>query len=182
MKKTKALTCLLTAALIVASLAGCGDTEAAATEEVSLQQEQTQPQDQNQRGNMAKVVSMEGDTITVLLADMSDDSGRGGGTPPGDGAAPGETTGAAVGTDGTTPPDGGGQPGQGGPGGGGREIEFSTEETTYTLSDDVTVIKGMGDSSSEIDLSELAADTVINFTTETGDDGNEVITSIVVME
>jgi len=40
----------------------------------------------------------------------------------------------------------------------------------------------VGDGAAKIDLSELAADDVITFTTTTGDDGNEVIVTIQVME
>ena len=204
MKKTKVISCLLAAALIAASFAGCGDTASASTGDTSQKQEQQQPQ--NQKGTMAKVVSLEGDQITVLLADMPTDK-VGGGTPP-NGRS---TTDSAAQTDGKTPPsappDGGdksggtppdGQSGatppaistdssdqqgkSGEPRQGGGQIQFTGEQVTYTLSGDVKVTKGMGDSATEIDLSEIAADSVIRFTTTTGDDGNEVVSSIQVME
>ena len=204
MKKTKVISCLLAATLIAASFAGCGDTASASTDDTSQKQEQQQPQEQ--KGTMAKVVSLEGDQITVLLADMPADNG-GGGTPPSNGG----TTDSATQTDGKTPPsappDGGGkqggtppdgqsgatppsistdgsdQQGQSGqPRQGGGQIQFTGEQVTYTLSDDIKVTKGMGDSAIEIDLSKIAADSVISFTTTTDADGNEVISSIQVME
>lgn len=219
MKKFRIVTCLLTAALIAASFAGCGSTEAKTSNNAT--QKQRAPK--HERATMAKIVSLDGDQLTVVLADMpgggkGDGAGPGNGTPPaikgqqGDGQTPADgntpTDGAAK-ADGSTPPaappsgasgtsaisgaavdgkgmpgDGHGQPGQGGgqPGQGGGQITFGTEETTYTLSDDVTVKKGFGDSATEIDLSELKADEVIRFTTSTDSSGNEVIDSITIME
>lgn len=209
MKKAKIITRLLTATLIAASFAGCGSSTSATTDTTAAVQDQTQTQAQSKSGNMAKVVSMEGDTITVLLADTALGNGDGGTPPTAPTGAAATTTGGAapaVGAtppSGSTPPDGNGQggggtppaapsgtsgaavagdPTNGGPGSGGRQIQFATEKTTYTLSDSVTVTKGMGTSAAKIDLSEIAADTVINFTTETDTDGNEVITAITVME
>lgn len=46
---------------------------------------------------------------------------------------------------------------------------FNGEEVTYTLSGDVAVMKGMGENAAKIDLSELAANDVIRFTTITDD-------------
>ena len=217
MKKTKLITCLLTAALIAASFSGCGASATTPADDgASLKQEQKQ--DQGQRGSMAKVVSLDGDALTVILANMPSGAGGGGTppegerpadgeaqTPPDDEARPNGATppdgearpdGATppdgeARPDGATPPDGEAQPGggtppagenSGQPGRGGGEIEFTGEEVTYTLSDNVSVTKGMGDNATEIDLSEITADSVINFVTGTDEDGNEVIISIQVME
>lgn len=208
MKKTKIISCLLAVTLIAASFAGCGDTAASASADKTTQN-QEQQQTQDSRGTMAKVVSLEGDQITVLLADMPTD--KGGSAPPSNETG---TTDSAVQTDGNTPPsappDGGGQKGDVGPQGGtqpdgqngatppaissdgsgqpdqsgkgGRQIQFASAQTTYTLSSDVKVTQGMGDNATEIDLSKIAADSVISFTTTTDSDGNEVISSIRVME
>jgi len=210
MKKTKVFSCLLAAALIAASFAGCGNTSSAETEVID--QNQLQQSNQDQRGTMAKVVSMEGNTITVVLADKPERRSDGG-TPPTGG---GITTDSAAQTDGKTPPspptdgdkagtppDGQGTPPdgqdgktpptaasdgsiqQGQPGGhgqGGGQFQFTGEEVTYTLSADVKVTKGTGDSTTDIDLSDLAADDVIRFATTADADGNEVITSIQVIE
>ena len=212
MKRIRIATCLLTAALIAAALAGCGDAVAKTSD--NTKQEQSAPR--QEKATMAKVVSLEGDQLTVVLSDMQrgmgDGSQPGNGTPPamnaqsengtppamnnqqGNGSAPGggqtPPDGAAP-PSGNTPPDGSSGPasgaaigGNGGPGGGqgGGEITFTGEQTTYTLSDDVTIMKGTGDSASEIDLSELKTDDVIRFTTITNDNGDEVIDSIAVMQ
>jgi hypothetical protein len=209
MKKVRLITGVLTAALIAVSFAGCGDN--AETQDVSaLKQEQGQNKTaaQDHKGTMAKVVSLNGNQLTVVLADMPD---RGDGvTPPAmsaptDGTAPPDNAAPSDGSNPPAPPNGGsgpasgtaidssgapaggpgqpGQPGQNGqPGEGGGKIEFTGEQATYTLSDNVSIMKGMGDSAAEIDLSELKADDVVRFTTATDDGGNEVIDSIVVME
>lgn len=201
MRKIRVITCFLTAALVAAAFAGCGETEVK-TVDTPNQQEQGQQAPQTGRGTMAKVVSLDGDQLTVILADMSRDN-RGGGNPPTDGTPP---EGRAAPEGGNTrpeaaaPPDsengqaaasgaaikdpaapaGGPQTGQ--PRQGGGEIEFTGEEAAYTLSGDVAVMKGIGDAAAEIDLSELAVDDVIRFTTGTDDNGNEVIITIHVME
>ncbi len=202
MKKIRMITCLLTAALITAALAGCGETSAKTVDVTNQQgqeqQGQGQQEPQKERGTMAKVVSLEGDQLTVILADMPD--GRRSGTPPAIDAPQDSGTAPA---DGQTPPDGAAAPnggngpasasgpaidGSGAPAGGpgqpdqgGGEIRFTGEQATYTLSSDVAIIKGTGEDAAEIDLSELAADNVIRFTTIT-DNGNEVINSIVVID
>ena len=159
MKKIRFLTCLLTAALVAAAFTGCGETSAK-TVDVTNQQEQGQRAPQGERGTMAKVVSLNGDQLTVLLAVMPDRNNE-----------------AALPENGTPPAIGPGQPGQGG-----GVITFTGEQVTYTLSGNVTIEKGMGENAVEMDLSELTADDVIRFTTGTNDDGNEIITSIVVMD
>ena len=69
MKKVRLITGVLTAALIAASFAGCG--EKAETQDVSaMKQEQGQSARQDNKGTMAKVVSLNGDQLTVALADM----------------------------------------------------------------------------------------------------------------
>lgn len=201
MKKIHFIPCVvLTAALIAVSFAGCGDS-VAKTSDTSLSAEQQAPQ--HEKASMAKVVSLDGDQLTVFLADMPDGKGGGqpgSGTPPaiGDqqenGSAP---SGGQTPPDGAAPPEAGNGPasasgsaidsqdgkgGPGGPGQGGGRITFSTEETTYTLSDSVSIMTGTGDNAAEIDLSDLKADDVIRFTTTTGNSGNEVIESITVME
>ena len=192
MKKFKIISCLLALTLAAVSLTGCGNT-VEETDAASLQQEQA-PQEQQapqrDQGTMAKVVSLDGDQLTVILAEMPgggengtppDGSGSNGNTPP-DGAMPPQggngpdaASGSAV--DSAGAPAG---PGQGGQGGG--KIEFSGDEATYTLSGDVAITKGVGDSAEEIDLSELIADDVIRFSTTTDDSGNEMISTIQVME
>ncbi|MDD4564620.1 MAG: hypothetical protein PHE79_03985, partial [Eubacteriales bacterium] len=162
-----------------------------------------------ERGVMAKVVSLNNDQLTVILADMPSDMPKGGeggtppdkGTPPamntspgsyslppgntapggsetlkdGGGAAP--VSGPAV--DDSNPPAGDQRPGK--PGQGDGKIDFTGENVTYTLSGDVTITKGMGGNATEIDLSELAADDVISFTTVTDKGRNEVIDSIQIL-
>lgn len=187
MKKIRVITCLLTAALVAAAFAGCGETEVK-TVDTPNQQEQGQQAPQNGRGTMAKVVSLEGDQLTVILADMSRDD-RGGGNLPANGTLPEGVNpptdrtppeGVNPPTDGTLPEGGPGQPGQ--PRQGGGEIEFTGEKATYTLSGTLTLMKGIGDAAAEIDLSELSVDDVIRFTTATDDNGNEMIITINVME
>lgn len=187
MRKVQIAVCLLTAALATVSFTGCGETKTQAAGEASAVQEQQAPQ--NEKGTMAKVVSLDGDQLTVILADMPD--GNRGGAPPANGTPPavdGQPGNGAVPPGGSAPPDGnappdgamppgGGngpapasgsavdssgvpadQPGQGGQGGG--KIQFTGEQSTYTLSSDVTVKKGIGDSAATIDLSELKANDV----------------------
>lgn len=183
MKRIRVITCVLTAMLVTAAFTGCSETEVK-TADTSKQQEQGQQVSQNERGSMAKVVSLDGDQLTVILADMRGGN-RGDRVPPADSAPPEnaenpQTAASGAAIDDSSEPGGPGQPGQ--PRQGGGEIEFTGEEATYTLSGDVTITKGIGDSATEIDLSELAVDDVIHFTTATGDDGNEEIQSIVVME
>ena len=64
MKKAKLLSCLLAISLIAASLGACGKEE---TGEVSVLQ--------NRKETMAKVVSLDGDQITVILADTPEKDG-----------------------------------------------------------------------------------------------------------
>lgn len=159
MKKTKIITALLTAALAAASFAGCGaDAEKTVDGSAPPMQGQNENQAafQGERGIMAKVVSLNGDQLTVILADMP--KGDKGGAQPEKGTPPGD------------------------PGRGGRNIEFTGEEVTYTLSGNVVITKGTGDSAAEIDLSELAPGDVIQFMTITGDTGEEKIAAITVME
>lgn len=165
MNQKKWLTILLTATVAAAAFTGCGNS--AETVDISQQPkqgEQGQPGSQRERGIMAKVVTLNGNQLTVILADMQERDG--GGVPPGgeNGQMP-------------DPAAGPGQPGQGG-----REIEFTGDEVTYTLSESVSITKGMGENASDIDLSKLAAGDVIRFTASTGQNGNETIETIVVMD
>lgn len=206
MKKTKLIPVLLAAVLAAAAVTGCGDS-AAKTVDVSNESKEAQPGPQNDRGIIAKVVSLDGDQLTVILAEMQGGKGENGGAPPSPASGP-AIDGSGKPADGPgqpanesdQPADGSGQPAEGsdqpanGPGQpsqpeqgnlpeqGGREIEFTGDEITYTLSGEVTVSKGMGDDSAEMDLADLAAEAVIRFTTSTGEDGIEVINTIVVME
>lgn len=177
MKKIRVITCLLTAALVAATFAGCVETEVE-TVDTSPQQEQGQQAPKNERGTMAKVVSLDSDRLTVIVADMPGRN-RGSGTPPTNVQATASDS-AIDGTVAPGGPDQQDQPGQ--PRQGSGEIEFTGDEATYTLSGKVPVTKRIGDAATEIDLSELAVDDAIRFTTITGDDGNEVIDAIVVME
>lgn len=229
MKKTKFFRVLLAAALVAVSLAGCGNSaEKTSDDALPTQEEGGKQTPQNERGIMAKVVSLSGKQLTVILADMPA-RGDGNRTPPTMGVQPGSDTGSADGnlqpdgaaqSDGNTLPDGaappdGVAPSNGGPGpvppsgaaidgpdaaagnpapnegngpvrsgelgDGGGKLEFTGENVTYSLSGDLVIMKGTGNSAVEIDLSELRADDVIRFTT-TGDDGNKIIESIAVME
>lgn len=126
MKKFRTIACFLAAALIAASFAGCGaDKTATANNAPSKQEEQNNGQRtfQGGRGVMAKVVSLNGDQLTVILADRAANNrdgtppainaGSGGGsTPPGTNRGPGGTP-----PDGKEGPDGTATDGNGGPGG-----------------------------------------------------------------
>jgi hypothetical protein len=189
MKKVKLLSCLLALSLIAASLGACGKEEAG---EVSVLK--------NRKEILAKVVSLAGDQITVILADTPEKDGA-----PSDEVSSATTTAVRtsqlVAEDSTAaqsaPPEGqppqGGGPGGGGPGGtppkdgttppkGGGEITFSGEEVTFSLSSDLKVTKGRGGEEAEIDLSEIEEGSVIMFTAVTDGDGNEVIDIIRVLE
>ncbi len=212
MRKFRFITCLLTAALLAAAFSGCGSTTVK-TSDISPAQGQGQPgQDQpgmqKERGTIAKVVSLNGDRLTVIPADMTEPGGNG--APPVSGAAFGpdkSLSGPGIGQDMTSSgpgvrPDrtssepafgadnpgsnsgaeGPGMPRDGSFGSGGREITFTGTEVSYPLSPNVTIEKGTGKDAKEIDLSGLAANDVIRFTTAAGDDGTEMITAIVVMD
>jgi hypothetical protein len=176
MKKIRIAALLLAAALVASAFAGCGETKAQTSDktppEQGQQQDQKQPRE-NGRGTMAKVVSLDGDQLTVILADIR---GGNGPAPSNDGSGPAPASGPAVDSSGA-PAD---QPGQDGQGGG--KIQFTGEQDTYTLSKDVKIAKGAGDDAAGISLSELAADDVISFTTTAGDDGGDVINSITVLD
>lgn len=208
MKHLKTLSLFLAAALITVSLAGCGDSSVKTNaNDSSAQNAEDQIPAPGERGTMAKVVSLDGDTITVILA-SNPGGGPGGGTPPAIGVQPaGGGSGATPpaiapesGTmpqDGAAPPDGSTAPSNGSGSAGssvmpdgqppqdmeaGGKIEFNGEQKTYTLSTKLTVTKGMGENAAEIDLSEIKADSVISFTTETDDSGKEIINRIQIME
>lgn len=188
MKRIRMITCLLAAVLAAAAFAGCGSTEVK-TVDAPKQQEQGQQAPHKDRGTMAKVVSLDGNMLTVILADMPSRNRGFEGTPPAIGTVPDGTPPAIGAKLDNTAPDGAtaGGPGlpsenQGQQGRGDGKIEFAGEESTYPLSNDVVVMKGVGDSAAEIDLSELALDDVIRFTTITDDNGKEIIDAIVVME
>ncbi|HML37078.1 MAG TPA: hypothetical protein PKA19_06635 [Bacillota bacterium] len=201
MKKIRTIACFLAAALVAASFAGCGADKTAASNSTPSKQEQNGGQQafHGGKGTIAKVVSLNGDQLTVVLADRTsnnrggtppaiDGGPGGGGTPPAidgkpDSVAP--TSGAAV--DGTgAPPKTNGAP-DGDQSRSGQQkwdinnLKFTGEEVIYNLSGDVTVMKGTGDSAKAIDLSDLAAGDVIRFTTVTADSGDETIDTIVVM-
>jgi hypothetical protein len=193
MKKIKSAAFLLTAALVAAAITGCGGSSTK-TVDMSQQPDQGQPAQgqpgaRMDRGSMGKVVTLDGNQLTVILADMPERSEKEmperspdetlppeGNTPPGGAVSPDGQDGQPP-AEGTPPAGENEQPGQGG-----REIEFTGEEVTYTLSGDVTISKGMGENTTEIDLSDMESGDVIRFTTSTGEDGNERIDSIVIME
>ncbi len=215
MKKTKVAALLLVGALAAAGLSGCGSTET--TMEDTTVQTKTEAPEQMQQKAMAKVVSLDGDTLTVVLgtmpeggvdgnenrngtpSDQVDSSTDGsssqtgeaqnggtppsgdqnGGTPPSDGQKGGPQGDGQQG--GTPPTSEDGTMGEGGHQGGG-QIIFGTDEVTYTLSASVIVTSGQGDNETEIDLSEIATDDIIVFTTSTDSDGHEVIDTIRIME
>ncbi|MDD3169572.1 MAG: hypothetical protein PHC91_08975 [Eubacteriales bacterium] len=186
MKRIRVMICLLTASLIAAAFAGCGEAEVTNVD-ASPKQEQGQQAPHNERDTMAKVISLDGDQLTLIMADLPRGDRDGGGTPPdgkelpAGGNGPAAASGAAI--EGPDAPAGGpGLPEQGRPGQGRGDIEFTGEEASYTLSGKVTLKKGFGDAAAEIDLSELAAGDVIRFTVITDESGKEVIDSIVVME
>ncbi|MBR0599216.1 hypothetical protein [Sinanaerobacter chloroacetimidivorans] len=197
MKKKKLLTCLMSALIIAALFAGCGDTPSNKDASGQLPQEQDQS-GQNQRadrGTMGKVVSMEGNTITVALAaEPARPEGNGDAAAPQDGTAPQGGPGQPAQDGAGTPPTGagidpnsttGGKPG--GPEGGAPSRDFSNMEFTggeaiYTLSSNVIITKGTGDSQEEIDLSEISAGSIVSFKTDTDTDNNVIIVSINVLE
>lgn len=190
MRKLRLITCFLTAVLLAAAFSGCG-AATVKTADVSPAQGQDQPgQDQpgpqKGQGTIAKVISLDGGRITVIPADLPEPGEKG--APPVSGPAfgPDRTSSDSAfrpGNPGAAPgAEGSGMPGDGGFGSGGREITFTGEEVSYALSPDVTIEKGTGKDAKKIDLSELAANDVIRFTTATGDDGTEVITVITVMD
>ena len=197
MNRTKMVSLFLALALVTLSFGGCGDSTAGTSgnDTPAVQQSENGKPVQEERGTMARVVSMEGDTLTVILADQPAKAADRA-TPPAAKTQPasGTTPPAAEPSgngqpDDRTPPEGtqpAGMPPEGAapPQGmqGGAQIEFTGEEKTYTLSDNLMVTRGMGDSKTEIDLSEIQADDVISFTTKTDDDGNESIVTIRVME
>lgn len=175
MRKIRFITCFLTAVLMAAAFSGCGDT-AVKTMDVSSAQGQGQPgQDQpgpqKERGTIAKVVALDGDRLTVIPADMPEPD-RTSSEPAFDADKPELTPGA----------EGPGMPGDGRSGPDGREITFTGKEISYPLSPNVTIEKGTGKDAKEIDLSGLAVNDVIRFTTTAGDDGTEAITSIAIMD
>lgn len=168
MKRYRMITCLVSAAFIAASFAGCGsngEMQETEKQEVSApQQERERQAPQDQRRTIAKVISLDGDQLTVILAEKPERSG---------GSGPESISGVAIDSPGAPP---------GGPGQGGSRFEFTGEEVTYTLSGDVNVIKITAGSETEIDLSELAAGDVIRFTTATDEGGNELLDTILIME
>ncbi len=194
MKQSKWIAVFMASVLAAAALTGCGGGSA---ETVDISQQDQGQSDQSrqgqrqspqgERGIIAKVVALNGNQLTIILAEMPERAG-GGNTPP-DGAGPAS---GDVGrpADGQPAMPANGQPADGQPampadiqpGKGGREIEFTGEKTAFTLSGSVTIMKGMGENALEIDLSELKADDVIRFTTNTGEDGKEIIDTIVIME
>ena len=162
MKKMKLITLLLSAALIAASFAGCGSSASAEPGNSPTKQEQPPEQNQNEpiaKETMAKIVSMEGNTITVIPADKPE--GRN------DQLQDSEPS-----------IDSGGQTSEDQPG---RALEFTGDEVTYTLSDSVKVTRGEGKDASDIDLSDIDADSIIMFITS-DENGSEVITSIRVLD
>lgn len=214
MRKFRIFTCLLAATVIAASLAGCGGADTkASSDNAAAKQDQSGEQRsfQGEKGSFAKVVSLNGDQLTVVLADRP--AGReDGATPPAigsqqdngaqgndqaaqNGAAPSDNAAPPSGGNGPAPASGssgdGASPGamhqrpdgqnQWGGGNGGREMTFSGENVIYTLSSEVTITKGRGDSATKIDLSELKAGDLIRFTTTKDDSGNETIDTITVM-
>jgi hypothetical protein len=198
MSKTKILSCILAVSLIAASLGACSKEE---TGEVSVPK--------NQKETMAKVVSLDGDQMTVILADtpekastpsdevssapmtavqtsllVADDSTAPQSAAP-DGEPPqGRGPGGGGGGRGGMPPEDGATPPEGArtPPEGGSEIQFTGGEVTFSLSSDLKVTKGTEKDETEIDLSEIKEGSVIMFTTVTDEGGNEVIDFIRILE
>lgn len=128
--------------------------------------------EKKQNGQMAKVVSVADDELTVMLAVQPERGekpekaadGNEGERPekPADGAEMPEKP-----ADGTEPPEkpadgNGADMPKGGKGGHqGMEMTFSEETTVLTLTDDTVITKGMGQEAESISVSDLEADSVI---------------------
>ncbi|MDD4565980.1 MAG: hypothetical protein PHE79_10975, partial [Eubacteriales bacterium] len=92
MRKIRLMACLLAATLVVASFAGCESSEVTGADSATDQEKSGARQE---RGVMAKVVSLNNDQLTVILADMPSDMPKGGdegGTPPDKGTPPAMNT------------------------------------------------------------------------------------------
>lgn len=149
---------LLYAGICILALTGCSMTSYGTTAAATVESQQDQPP--KDFGVMGKITAVDGNTITVVLADNIDKKD---GEKPTDGAAPPEkpadgTTPSEKPADGTTPPE---KPADGTaqsmP-----EMNFNGETKTYTISSSATITKGMEQESASV--SDLTTDSVVRIT------------------
>lgn len=147
---------LLYAGICILALTGCSMSSYRTTAAATTESQQEQPP--KDLGVMGKITAVDGNSITVVLAD-----GMKEGEKPADGATHPEkpadgTTLPEKPADGTTPPekpaDGTAQATQ--------EMNFNGETKTYTISSSVTITKGMEQESAS--ASDLTVDSVVRIT------------------
>ncbi len=147
---------LLYAGICILALTGCSMSSYRTTAAATTESQQEQPP--KDLGVMGKITAVDGNSITVVLAD-----GMKEGEKPADGTTPPEkpadgTTLPEKPADGTTPPekpaDGTAQATQ--------EMNFNGETKTYTISSSVTITKGMEQESAS--ASDLTVDSVVRIT------------------
>lgn len=157
---------LLYAGICILALSGCSISSYRTTAAATTESRQEQPP--KDLGVMGKITAVDGNSITVVLADGMKEGEKpaDGATPPekpADGTTPPEkpadgTTPPEKPADGTTPPekpaDGAAQPAQ--------EMNFNGETKTYTISSSVTITKGMEQESAS--TSDLTVDSVVRIT------------------
>lgn len=147
---------LLYAGICILALTGCSMSSYGTTAAATTESQQEQPP--KDLGVMGKITAVDGNSITVVLAESMKE-----GEKPADGTTPPEkpadgTTLPEKPADGTTPPekpaDGTAQATQ--------EMNFNGETKTYTISSSVTITKGMEQESAS--ASDLTVDSVVRIT------------------
>lgn len=197
MKHMKSMAALTAALMLAFSLAGCGTNIAASTaskeaagqpaqnrqagtemaqttvkQETQTQGTASQPAEEKAMGIMGKVTAIDGETITLNLAQAM--------TPPaenknGVGTEQAPASGEQPAGDPQTP-KAGEKPAEGS-----SKImtmALTGEEKTFTLSDQVKVTKGMGDKQEAIEWSKIAAGSIVTLQTETNADGQETVIAV----
>jgi len=184
---------LLCAGICILALTGCS-TNSNATTAAAVQTEAQQEQPTKEPGIMAKITSIDNQTMTVILASKGDkpegaqtQEGRNNGTTPpdrsSDGIAPPE-----IPTDGMTLPekseegaplpdkqaDDSGQTGSDNRERKQPEMNFDGESKTYTIPDSAVITRGMEKESASV--SDLSADTVVRITLD-----GDTVSSISIM-
>lgn len=154
---------LLYAGICILALTGCSMSSYRTTAAATTESQQEQPP--KDLGVMGKITAVDGNSITVVLADDMKE-----GEKPADGATPPEkpadgTTPPEKPADGTTPPE---KPADGTTlpekpaDGAAQEMNFNGETKTYTISSSVTITKGMEQESAS--ASDLTVDSVVRIT------------------
>ena len=158
----------------------CGSSENEESLEIFYSDDQSTTKDVEQAlpaksENMAKVVSIEDNNLTLILADMPEKPfEENASVPPSEQIQPSSSAGinkADSAEKPSLPLD--------------KNLEnlsFSGAEKTYTLSSDLVVTKGSPDSQTEVDLSNINPDSIIRFTISSSEDSKSVITNISVMD